>query len=127
MNHPVVEYLAARTFRLCAPDWRARVFGPDSEIKRRLARTANEEAMMMPRAFIHGFETETAHYVYDVNSNRVARVEEVVSDILQLCDSVSPPDFVSLLSKKHGRPTIETGLKEVMSSATCFHIGCHED
>ncbi|MCD6505133.1 radical SAM protein [Candidatus Poribacteria bacterium] len=63
--------------------------------------------------FVHAFETENHKYLYDVNTNRVLRVNEVIYDLIRYYGRLSPEEIAQRLNHKYDIQTIKHGLKEI--------------
>lgn len=63
------------------------------------------------RPFIHLFQTTNHYYVYDVNTNRIIQVDDVMSDLLALNMGWSPTEELESRLPQYGPPQVQAAAR----------------
>ena len=65
------------------------------------------------RPFIKRFKTSRGYYVYDINTNRIISVSNVVYDILSDFNYLTPNEIIEKYALKYGRIEVKKALDEI--------------
>jgi uncharacterized protein len=79
-----------------------------------------EVAYMKP--FIHKFNTDGAHYIYDVNLNQIVKVDECIHAIIDHCDTMSREELVDRFRERFPSEEIESSLSHIDDSRTHMNL-----
>ena len=65
--------------------------------------------------FVHAFETQNHKYLYDVNTNTILQVSDVVFDVINYYHTLSPSQIAEKYKEKYDKDVIKKGISEIQT------------